>query len=306
MYAIETIGLTKIYQNKTALNDLNLRVKTGEVYGFIGRNGAGKTTTINLLLSLIHKTEGDMKINGNPVAFTDPSYKRQIGYVPDVPVFPNYMNASEYITFACEMYDMPKGDIPSTVKDVLDFVDLRDHKKKIGAYSRGMKQRLAIAQALVHDPDIIIMDEPTSALDPIGRKDVINIILKLKGTKTIFYSTHILEDVEKVCDRIGLLERGNLILEDTIEHIQNKYYQNEMMIITEEPVDEVYDFLQTKQLKNNIRRENGGILCELKGETSAQEILELLIEHKYHILEFKRRNASLEDVFIKVTHEETA
>lgn len=305
MYAIETSNLSKTYQLKPALNTLNLSVKTGEVYGFIGRNGAGKTTTINLLLSLIHATEGSIKINGKQISFTDQEYKRQIGYVPDVPVFPNYMNAVEYVTYACEMYGVEHTQIKSKVQEVLDFVDLKDHKKKIGAYSRGMKQRLAIAQALVHDPEIVIMDEPTSALDPIGRKDVINIILKLKGKKTIFYSTHILEDVEKVCDRIGLLDNGNLILEDTIENIQHQYYQNEMLIITKEPQEEIFALLQDKKVKNNIQITELGILCELNGETTAQEILAILIENNIKIIEFRKRNATLEDVFIRVTNEKT-
>lgn len=305
MNAIRVEGLTKTYQGQVALDKLNLTIKQGEVYGFIGRNGAGKTTTINLLLSLIHKTEGDMWINETLVEFTDPSYKKHIGYVPDVPVFPSYMNAVEYITYTGEMFGIRPEELARRVDEVLDFVDLSDHKKKIGAYSRGMKQRLAIAQALVHDPDIIIMDEPTSALDPIGRKDVINIILKLKGQKTIFYSTHILEDVEKVCDRIGLLDKGTLILEDTIEHIQTMYYQNEMLISTKEAVEDVYQLLQTKELKNNIRLDEHGILCEASGETSAQDILELLLANQFHIVEFKRKNASLEDVFLRVTNEET-
>lgn len=305
MYAIETSNLTKLYNQKPALNKLHLAVKKGEVYGFIGRNGAGKTTTINLLLSLIHSSSGTIKINEQLISFTDQEYKRQIGYVPDVPVFPNYMNAVEYVTYACEMYEMPKDHIKERVIEVLDFVDLHDRKKKIGAYSRGMKQRLAIAQALVHDPDIVIMDEPTSALDPIGRKDVINIILKLKGRKTIFYSTHILEDVEKVCDRIGLLDKGNLILEDTIHNIQEQYYQNQMLIVTKQPKEEVFTLLQDKAVQNNIVLSETGVLCELNGKTTAQELLQILIENNVNILEFKRQNATLEDVFIRVTNEKT-
>jgi len=305
MYAIETTELSKVYSLKPALHNLNIAVKKGEVYGFIGRNGAGKTTTINLLLSLIHSTTGQIKINEQLISFGDQNYKKVIGYVPDVPVFPNYMNAFEYVTYACEMYSVEQHLIKEKVLEVLDFVDLKDHKKKIGAYSRGMKQRLAIAQALVHDPEIVIMDEPTSALDPIGRKDVINIILKLKGKKTIFYSTHILEDVEKVCDRIGLLDNGHLILEDTIQNIQNQYYQNQMLITTKQPKEEVFSLLEKKNIKNNLQLTEKGILCELHGETSAQDILEILITEHVNILEFKRQNATLEDVFIRVTNEKT-
>jgi ABC-2 type transport system ATP-binding protein len=301
MYAIETKGLSKHYQGKPALDNLDLKVRVGEVYGFIGRNGAGKTTTINLLLSLIHRTEGDILIQGQEVRFGDMEYKRQIGYVPDVPMFPEYMNAAEYITYACEMNDVPKEEIPSKITEVLAFVDLPDHHKKIGAYSRGMKQRLAIAQALVHDPSIIIMDEPTSALDPIGRKDVIRIIQKLKGNKTIFYSTHILEDVEKVCDRIGLLEQGKLILEDTIAAIQKRFYQNKMILKTEEPITELRQLATEQRWVDQVEWTDQYVICDRQDDV-ADRILKTVLDAGFHVMEYRPQNASLEDVFIEVTH----
>ena len=305
MIAIKTENLSKKYDTTFALSNLNLEVHKGEVYGFIGRNGAGKTTTINLILSLIHPTEGTIQIQDNIVEFSDQTYKQKIGYVPDVPAYPNYMNAMEYLTYTCDMFDIDKGSIKKKVLEVLEFVDLQDHKKQIGAYSRGMKQRLAIAQALVHDPEILIMDEPTSALDPVGRKDVMNIIKKLKGQKTIFYSTHILEDVEKVCDRIGLLHKGKLILEDTIENIQENYFNQKMYIETDQDPQIVFELLQKQAVTNEITLNHRGIICDTKNKTNAQDILEILIENKIKIIEFRRLHATLEEVFIKVTNEET-
>lgn len=305
MFAIETKDLSKSYGTFKALEDLNIQVNKGEVYGFIGRNGAGKTTTINLILSLIHSSKGKVFINGNQIAFKDQSYKKVIGYVPDVPNFPKYMNAKEYLRYACDMYEVNRTLIDQKVLEVLDFVDLSDHKKKIGAYSRGMKQRLAIAQALIHDPEIIIMDEPTSALDPIGRKDVMNIILKLKGSKTIFYSTHILEDVEKVCDRIGLLDKGVMILEDSIENIQENYFNNKMIIETNLNPDELRTLILEEKVQNDITLHDKGITCNIKGKTSAQDILEILVKKGVIIKEFRRQTASLQDVFIRVTNEKT-
>jgi|LGOV01.1.fsa_nt_gb ABC-2 type transport system ATP-binding protein len=303
MIAIKTENLSKMYDRKVALDSLNLEIRQGEVYGFIGRNGAGKTTTINLMLSLIHPTNGGIHINEKLVEFTNQDYKKIIGYVPDVPAYPKYMNAIEYLIYTCDMYEVENKK--EKALELLKFVDLKDHKKKISAYSRGMKQRLAIAAALVHDPEIIIMDEPTSALDPIGRKDVMNIIKKLKGNKTIFYSTHILEDVEKVCDRIGLLENGKLVLEDTIENIQENYFNSKMFIETDKEAKDIYVLLKKLAVKNNIEMNHKGIICDVKGETSAQDILEILLENKIKIIEFRRLNATLEDVFIKVTSEET-
>jgi len=305
MVAIETKNLGKIYSDKVALKDLNIRINQGEVYGFIGRNGAGKTTTINLILSLIHPSSGEVFINGNKVKFKNQDYKKLIGYVPDVPTFPKYMNAIEYLTYTCDMHEIADNIIKSRVLEVLKFVDLEDHKKKIGAYSRGMKQRLAIAQGLVHDPEILIMDEPTSALDPIGRKDVMNIILKLKGKKTIFYSTHILEDVEKVCDRIGLLNKGVLVLEDSIKNIQDNYFNTKMLIETDKTQGELIELLKNKNVENNIEKNHKGIICDLKGETTAQDILQILIDNGIKINEFRRLNSTLEDVFIRATDEKT-
>jgi ABC-2 type transport system ATP-binding protein len=305
MHAIRTEKLSKKYENKIALHDLDLSVKKGEVYGFIGRNGAGKTTTINLILSLIHASSGEIYINDQKIDFSNQDYKHQIGYVPDVPAYPKYLNAEEYLHYVADMFDVPNGEIKKRIEEVLLFVDLRDKKKKIGAYSRGMKQRLAIAQALIPDPEIIIMDEPTSALDPIGRKDVMNIIMKLKGKKTIFYSTHILEDVEKVCDRIGLLENGKLVLEDTIENIQENYFNSRMLIETNKKPQELVELLNGLGVKNDIVLHQKGIICDRLSETSAQDILEILMKNNIKINEFRRLNATLEDVFMKVTHEET-
>lgn len=304
MLAIETRNLSKRYGSFLALNKLNLIVKTGEVYGFIGRNGAGKTTTINLLLSLIQKSEGTILIQGKEINFNDSNYKKKIGYVPDVPIFPGYMNAVEYISYTLDMFQYNKKDRSEKIKEVLDFVGLHNHKKRISSYSRGMKQRLAIAQALIHDPDILIMDEPTSALDPIGRKDVMDIILKLKGKKTIFYSTHILEDAEKVCDRVGLIENGALILEDYITNIQSKYYGKEMELFIHGDDAKAMQILKATFTNVKFNKTDDFITFDATN-LDVDNLLRTLIENDISILELKRNNASLEDVFLRVTNEKT-
>ena len=299
MYAIETKELTKTYKGFLALQDLNLKVKKGEVYGFIGKNGAGKTTTINLLLSLIHKDKGDIIINNERVKFSDQKYKRSIGFVPDVPVFPGYLNAKEYLDFTCDVFHIK--DKSKAIDEVLEFVGLDNIPKKISGYSRGMKQRLGIAQALIHDPDIFIMDEPTSALDPIGRKEVMDIILKLKGQKTIFYSTHILDDVEKVCDRVGLLDNGILLYEDTMENIQASFLSNKMYLQTKNDPIEVVKKLQ-KRFDSKFLTNKDAIMLELTEGIDENKILQELINMGETIVEFRRMKASLEDVFIKLTN----
>jgi ABC-2 type transport system ATP-binding protein len=297
MHAIEIIGVTKKYDNTVAVKDLHLSVKQGEVFGFIGKNGAGKTTTINIILSMIHKDEGIIKVNDKPITFNDENYKKSIGFVPDVPVFPSYMNAKEYLKYTVDIFHATDYDIEET----LDFVGLKGQDKRISNYSRGMKQRLAIAQALVHNPDIIIMDEPTSALDPIGRKDVLEIIRKLKGTKTIFYSTHILEDAEKVCDRIGLINEGSLLLVDTMDNIKHTYYKDHFYIETESKREDLFELIDKKYSGKATIKDKGVMVDFNTDKTTNNEVLSYLIENGEKIVTLMPLSNTLEDVFIEVT-----
>jgi ABC-2 type transport system ATP-binding protein len=303
MLAIKTEGLTKMYGEFKAVNNLNLSIKQGEVYGFIGKNGAGKTTTIHMLLSLIHRDSGLIKVMDQVVDFSNISYKRVIGFVPDVPVFPSYMTALDYLHYVAEIFELKRDDLEEHLHSLLTFVELEDNHKKISQYSRGMKQRLAIAQALVHDPDILVMDEPTSALDPIGRKSVMNIIMQLKGKKTIFYSTHILEDVERVCDRIGLLDNGNLLLEGSVKEIQEMYYKDKYQIIVKEDKEIIFKAIQKQFPKIDVQIEGFGVIVKLMNGHTSNDILKYLIEQNLTIEEFVPMKTSLEDVFVEVTNE---
>ncbi len=306
MEVIKTTNLTKSYNNVEVLKDLNLSIKQGEVYGFIGKNGAGKTTTINLILSLISKDSGEIFINSEAVVFTDQLYKKKIGYVPDVPVFPGYMRARDYLRYTSDIFDLSKEEVTKRTKEVLEFVDLPNSNKKISSYSRGMKQRLAIAQALFHDPDILIMDEPTSALDPIGRNDVMNIIYKLKGNKTIFYSTHILDDVERVCDRIGILNEGVLIYESNIDDILDNFYSDKIYIETQNEAKLVMKKIVSNNLIKDVTISNNGIICKLNGDIDSNTLLNKLIQLDEKIVEYKKVKTSLEDIFIRLTNEKTS
>lgn len=298
MNAFELKDLKKSFDNTLIIKGLNLQIKQGEVYGFIGKNGAGKTTTINLLLSLVHKDSGDIIVDNEVVSFTDQDYKKKIGYVPDVPVFPTYMNASDYLKYTLDIYGF-KGNVREKVEEVLNFVSLENTKKKISSYSRGMKQRLAIAQALIHDPDILIMDEPTSALDPVGRNDVMNIIMKLKGSKTIFYSTHILDDVEKVCDRIGILHNGELILEDNIVNLQDRFYSRVNYIETTSKPEDLLETIKKTKMVKAFQANNKGVNVKLKDEFRSNDLLRKLSDMDEEIVEYRQVKPTLEDIFIK-------
>jgi len=302
MNALTINDLNKSFKDVHVIKDLNLDIKQGEVYGFIGKNGAGKTTTINLILSLIHKDNGKIQLFEEEVFFTEQNYKKKIGYVPDVPVFPSYMNAYDYLMFTLDIFnDIDNYD--ERIKEMLEFVSLDNNKKRISSYSRGMKQRLAIAQALIHNPDILIMDEPTSALDPQGRKDVIDIMLKLKGNKTIFYSTHILDDVERVCDRIGILHKGQLILEDTIENLKHEFYARRVHIVSKSSPDILLSKIEKSDTVKKFRRENNGVTVQLNDDSRSNALLEELINMEEEIVSYTQVVPTVEEIFLQKTND---
>lgn len=298
--ALEISSLNKSFGESHIIKNLNLSIEHGEVYGFIGKNGAGKTTTINLVLSLMHRDNGSIKVYDQDVVFEDQSYKKKIGYVPDVPVFPHYMNAYEYLEFTLDVFNDAEG-VDERINEVLDFVSLDNTNKKISTYSRGMKQRLAIAQALIHGPDLLIMDEPTSALDPQGRKDVMDIMMKLKGKKTIFYSTHILDDVEKVSDRIGILHNGELILEDSIENLHNEFYARRVHIVTKSKPQDLFDIVKEMKTIAKYRKENDGVTVQLKEEVRSNDVLQELLDKGEEVITYKQVVPSVEEIFLSKT-----
>ena len=208
--AIETAGLTKHYPGVAALTDLTLDVPAGSVYGFLGPNGAGKSTTIKLLAGLAAPTRGTAAVAGIPVS-AGPRYRREVGYLAQDPRFYDWMTGRETVRFVASLHDGGRIDA-GRIDAILRRVGLADAAdRKTGTYSGGMRQRLGIAQALVGAPSVLLLDEPVSALDPIGRREVLDLMRELKGEATVFYSTHILEDVERVSDHVAILDGGRLV-----------------------------------------------------------------------------------------------
>jgi len=215
--AIEIENLTKEYpfgflhlKKKTSLEGLNMQVETGEVFGFIGPNGAGKSTTIKLLMRLIFPTAGNARILGKLIS--DVEMHRDIGYLPEQPYFYDYLTAAELLDYFAQIHDLRAADRKNRVGRVLKKVGLETARKiQLRKYSKGMLQRVGLAQAILHDPKVVILDEPMSGLDPIGRREVRDIILELKKEgKTVMFSTHILSDAEMLCDRVGVIVGGKL------------------------------------------------------------------------------------------------
>ncbi|MEI6827071.1 MAG: ABC transporter ATP-binding protein [Desulfuromonadales bacterium] len=224
MNAIEITGLYKQFSGKRmtkvdALKGLDLTVSAGEVFGFLGPNGAGKSTTIKLVMGLLRPTSGRAQIMG--IDASQAESRRHVGYLPENPAFYDYLSAEEYISFVGAQFKMESGLLARRLEEVLKRLDLWEARKRpMRGYSKGMVQRVGLAQTLVHDPDVYILDEPMSGLDPIGRALVKDIILDLKARgKCVFFSTHITDDVEKVCDRVGVIVKGSLVALDQVENI---------------------------------------------------------------------------------------
>ena len=224
MNAIEITGLCKQFKGKKmtrvdALKNLDLQIEAGEVFGFLGPNGAGKSTTIKLVMGLLKPTSGKASIMGMDSTLTDS--RRQVGFLPENPAFYDYLSAEEYVAFVGSQFRMDAALLKRRSDEVLKRLDLWEARKRpMRGYSKGMVQRVGLAQALVHDPEVYILDEPMSGLDPIGRSLVKDIILDLKKRgKCVFFSTHITDDVEKICDRVGVIVKGSLVAVDRVENI---------------------------------------------------------------------------------------
>ncbi|WP_010243127.1 ABC transporter ATP-binding protein [Acetivibrio cellulolyticus] len=304
MLAVETNKLTKRFNSFSAVDGLDLRVPEGSIYGFLGPNGAGKTTTIKMLLGLSKPTSGDIKLYGRDVTFGSLKNRMDIGFLPDVPSFYDWMKPKEFLYFCGNLFSIDKKVLNDRVDNLIELVGLEEVNKKIKGFSRGMKQRLGIAQALINDPKVIFLDEPTSALDPIGRKDVMDIIGKLAGRVTVFFSTHILSDVERICDRVVILDKGKMLIEDTIPNLRQKYSRQGIEIEADES-ENFNEFLsllsKQKWVDSTEIPERGKVKVLVNNLSDAQiNMTALLTEKKVRLKKFMILEPSLEDIFLKV------
>ena len=213
-------NVSKKFGNKQVVKNLSFEVPQNKVYGFIGKNGAGKTTTMKMILGLVKADEGEIMVNGERVTFGQNTTNKYIGYLPDVPEFYGYMTPGEYLKLCGKITGMTDAEIKIRSDELLELVGLGEEKKRIKGFSRGMKQRLGIAQALLNSPKLLICDEPTSALDPVGRKEILDVLSKVKEQTTVIFSTHILSDVERICDEVAFLHDGNIVLKGSLDEVK--------------------------------------------------------------------------------------
>src|SRR5215469_163188 len=211
---------------KVAVKDLNLSVYGGEVFGFLGPNGAGKTTTMNVLLGFVNATSGSAHLFG--VDVREPIARQRIGYLPELSYYYKFLTAEELLRFYARIFEIPKSETERRIDRLLKLVELEPARKRpIKTYSKGMQQRVGLAQALINDPDLLILDEPTSGLDPLGRMKVRHIIQRLKNEgKTVFFSSHELGEVETVCDRVAIINQGELMVEGSVADLAKKHQTN--------------------------------------------------------------------------------
>jgi len=211
---------------KVAVNDLNLRVQAGEVFGFLGPNGAGKTTTMNVLLGFVNATAGDAFLFG--VNVREPIARQRIGYLPELTYYYKFLTAEEILRFYARIFRIPRAEADRRIDQLLKLVELESARKRpLKTYSKGMQQRVGLAQALINNPDLLILDEPTSGLDPIGRMKVREIIQRLKDEgKTVFFSSHELGEVETICDRVAIINQGELKVEGSVAQLVEKHQAN--------------------------------------------------------------------------------
>lgn len=304
MEALKIENLHKSFGKNTIINGLSMSIPENTIFGFLGINGAGKTTTMKMILGFLKKDEGSIEVFGEEVSFGQSKTNRFIGYLPDVPEFYGYMTAKEYLNLCGAITGLSKNEIKNKSEELLELVGLRDVNKRISGYSRGMKQRLGIAQALLNSPKLLICDEPTSALDPLGRKEILDIILKIKDFTTVIFSTHILSDVEAICDHVVVLDKGKNVLEGSIDELKNIKRKNTIKIRFKSD-KELKAFKSLDKFSNLAMNEKGDTLY-LTDEDNQPKDLDILYElYKLNIfpVELKIEEPTLENIFMEVTKE---
>ena len=300
--AIQTTGLTKTYGEKRALDAVNLVVEEGSIFGFLGPNGAGKTTTLRILTGLARPTSGSVQILGHDVALAGNQVHADIGFLPDVPGFYEWMTAGELLRLAGGLFGIGGSVLDQRVAMLLDLAGLGEVKTKIGGYSRGMKQRLGVAQALINAPKLLLLDEPTSALDPMGRKDVLDMLTSLRGRITVFFSTHILADVERVCETVAILDRGRVVAQEPIDELKARYGVQKVMVEVTDGGDELAQEIRRQTWATAVARgSDGAIEITVADVRAAQrEIPAMVAARNTGMLRMEAGEMGLEEVFVEL------
>lgn len=305
-YAIRCSGLSKHYGTSVALVGLDLTVSTKSIFGLLGPNGAGKSTTMKLLTRQIAPGGGQAWVAGVPITGQTVDVRSRIGYLSEQPAFYNWMSGFEFLSFVGELFGLDSVVRRKRCGELLELVGLAGAaKKKIGAYSHGMRQRLGIAQAMMNQPEVLFLDEPVSALDPIGRKEVLEMLAHLKGKSTVFFSSHILTDVDRICDEIAVLHHGRLLVQAPTQALKEQYAQPVITIELESDASLLSDLLSREAYVRHIEiKENQASVLVGDLALAKQHLPMLLAQAQLPLLRYEVTLPTLEDVFVRLIKEE--
>lgn len=309
MDAITIEHVTKVYaplwpwhRSSTVLSDVSLSVTKGEIFGFLGHNGAGKTTTMKILLGLLRPTSGRVDVLGAPAG--DVATHSKLGYLPEAPYFYDYLTAEEFLEFYGKLAGMSHDAIQNRIPILLEQVGLQEAQhRQLRKFSKGMLQRIGLAQALIQDPELVVLDEPMSGLDPMGRKEVRDLILTLREQgKTVFFSTHILSDVEMVCDRVGILAKGRMLALGKVEDLIDAHLAQSIEVVCDGVIGKQIEPVQRLALR--ILQSGTRCLMVLPGHECLDEILEALRRAGAKLVSIIPHKGSLEELFVQKSHGE--
>ena len=300
-------NLTKKYGEQKAVNDISFEIKTGEVVGFLGPNGAGKSTTMKIITCFMAPSSGDVRLDSDSI-HTDPeAIKRKIGYLPENNPLYLDMPVVEYLRFTAEIQGVSKGDIPGRIAEMIERCGLdREKHKNINELSKGYRQRVGLAQAMIHDPEILILDEPTTGLDPNQIVEIRKLIKDLGKEKTVILSSHILSEVEATCDRILIINRGRIVADGTSDTLRSQSQGQELLKINIEAepaeVEKSVRGLASVEKVTSIDGKDGWFHVQSKPDTSSRkEVFDLCVKNKWYLMEMSGQETRLEDVFQKLT-----
>jgi ABC-2 type transport system ATP-binding protein len=299
--AIEITRLVKRFGDAVALDGIELAVPQGSVFGFLGPNGAGKTTALRILTGLARPTSGVARILGSDVSTPGNDVRTQIGYLPDVPGFYPWMTARELVEYAGRLFGIERRALRERAESLLEMAGLSGIRTKVQGFSRGMKQRLGIAQALINAPKVLLLDEPTSALDPIGRREVLEMIASLRGRTTVFFSTHILADVERVCDMVAILDRGRVVANAPIAELKRRAAVDRLVIEVDGDPSMLISDIEKRSWVRSVERAGEQIQLAVTDLKSAQRELPAAIAAAgLGLKRLEGAEKSLEDMFVEL------
>lgn len=306
--SIEVSNLTKLYGEQKAIDNISFTITKGEIVGFLGPNGAGKSTTMKIITGYLQPDEGEAIVNAIPVKKQPLQAKASIGYLPEANPLYYDQYVREYLDFVADVHGVPVKLKKDRIEAVIQTVGLTlESKKKVGQLSKGYKQRVGLAAALIHDPEVLILDEPTTGLDPNQIIEIREVIKSLGQNKTVLFSSHILQEVEAICDRVIIINRGKLVANDKLSNLRQQVNNNNLLKVTfKEPLEAAWlERLNSVQSVNKIGTYEWELVCTDATEAKRQ-LLELSLQHNLNIISLQSGGQSLEDVFRSLTNTATA